>query len=77
MCCGWVSQGIFERRKKENNHEFNRVESPSAAHLGTLGMAHAGSKPFVAFTAGVVVNVVLGFILSAYVFAYHWTNLVR
>jgi uncharacterized integral membrane protein (TIGR00698 family) len=38
-------------------------------------LAKAGSKPFYAFTAGVVVNVVLGFILSAYVFADHWANL--
>ena len=32
-------------------------------------LAHAGTKPFVAFTAGVVVNVILGFMLSALVFA--------
>jgi uncharacterized integral membrane protein (TIGR00698 family) len=38
-------------------------------------LAKAGSKPFYAFTAGVVVNVVLGFILSAWVFADHWANL--
>jgi uncharacterized integral membrane protein (TIGR00698 family) len=40
-------------------------------------LASAGTKPFIAFTAGVVVNVILGFILSAIVFADHWTNLVR
>jgi uncharacterized membrane protein YadS len=40
-------------------------------------LARAGSKPFLAFSTGVVVNVVLGFILSAYVFASHWTNLTR
>jgi uncharacterized integral membrane protein (TIGR00698 family) len=40
-------------------------------------LAHAGRKPFLAFSTGVVVNVVLGFILSAYVFASHWANLVR
>lgn len=40
-------------------------------------LAHAGKKPFVAFSAGVVVNVVLGFLLSAYVFAQHWINLTR
>lgn len=40
-------------------------------------LAHAGAKPFLAFSAGVVVNVALGFILSAYVFAPHWTNLSR
>jgi uncharacterized integral membrane protein (TIGR00698 family) len=40
-------------------------------------LARAGSKPFLAFTSGVVVNVVLGFILSAWVFATHWENLSR
>jgi uncharacterized membrane protein YadS len=40
-------------------------------------LASAGRKPFVAFSVGVVVNVVLGFILSAVVFASHWENLVR
>ncbi len=37
--------------------------------------AKAGSKPFYAFTAGVVVNVVLGFVLSTQVFASFWTAL--
>ncbi len=37
--------------------------------------ATAGAKPFLAFSAGVVVNVVLGLILSAWVFAEHWANL--
>ena len=41
------------------------------------GLASAGKKPFLAFSAGVAVNVVLGFVLSAYVFADHWTNLTR
>ncbi len=40
-------------------------------------LAKAGKKPFAAFSAGVVVNVVLGFILSALVFASHWANLAR
>ncbi|MGP0061158.1 MAG: YeiH family protein [Beijerinckiaceae bacterium] len=40
-------------------------------------LAHAGSKPFAAFSAGVVVNVILGFILSVFVFAAHWQNLAR
>ena len=40
-------------------------------------LAHAGRKPFFAFTAGVAVNVVLGFVLSVYVFASHWTELTR
>ena len=35
----------------------------------------AGSKPFIAFTGGVVVNVILGFILSALVFGAYWTSL--
>jgi uncharacterized membrane protein YadS len=40
-------------------------------------LANAGTKPFLAFTAGVVVNVVLGFVLSTIVFASHWENLTR
>ena len=40
-------------------------------------LAHAGQKPFAAFSIGVAVNVLLGFILSAYVFATHWQNLVH
>jgi uncharacterized membrane protein YadS len=40
-------------------------------------LASAGRKPFLAFTTGVVVNVVLGFILSSVVFASHWENLTR
>jgi uncharacterized membrane protein YadS len=40
-------------------------------------LANAGAKPFLAFSAGVAVNVVLGFVLSAYVFAAHWANLAR
>jgi uncharacterized integral membrane protein (TIGR00698 family) len=38
-------------------------------------LAGAGRKPFLAFSSGVVVNVILGFILSAWVFASHWANL--
>jgi uncharacterized integral membrane protein (TIGR00698 family) len=38
-------------------------------------LASAGAKPFWAFTSGVVVNVVLGFILSAVVFAGYWASL--
>jgi uncharacterized membrane protein YadS len=34
-----------------------------------------GSKPFFAFTAGVVVNIVLGFMLSTQVFADFWMRL--
>jgi uncharacterized membrane protein YadS len=40
-------------------------------------LAHAGSKPFWAFTTGVAVNVVLGFILSVYVFGTYWSTLSR
>ena len=38
-------------------------------------LANAGSKPFLAFTSGVAINVVLGFVLSALVFAGYWANL--
>jgi uncharacterized integral membrane protein (TIGR00698 family) len=40
-------------------------------------LAKAGTKPFIAFTSGVAVNVVLGFLLSAVVFAAHWSALGR
>jgi uncharacterized integral membrane protein (TIGR00698 family) len=40
-------------------------------------LARAGSKPFWAFTAGVGVNVVLGFILSVVVFGSYWATLSR
>ncbi|NPA40430.1 MAG: putative sulfate exporter family transporter [Thermodesulfobacteria bacterium] len=38
-------------------------------------LSKTGSKPFWAFTIGVVVNVVLGFILSTKVFGHYWTHL--
>ncbi len=38
-------------------------------------LAHAGSKTFWTFTTGVVVNVLLGFILSVVVFGNYWTKL--
>jgi uncharacterized integral membrane protein (TIGR00698 family) len=41
------------------------------------GLARSGGKPFLAFSSGVVVNVILGFILSAFVFASHWEHLSR
>ena len=41
------------------------------------GLAQAGAKPFLAFSAGVVVNVALGFVLSAIVFASYWAQLTR
>jgi uncharacterized integral membrane protein (TIGR00698 family) len=40
-------------------------------------LATAGRKPFLAFSAGVAVNVILGFVLSAFVFGSHWENLAR
>ncbi len=38
-------------------------------------LAHAGAKPFWAFTTGVVVNVALGFVLSVVVFGAYWSSL--
>ena len=40
-------------------------------------LASAGVKPFVAFSIGVLVNVVIGLALSALVFASHWQQLTR
>jgi uncharacterized integral membrane protein (TIGR00698 family) len=39
-------------------------------------LANAGVKPFVAFTAGVIVNVILGYILSVVVFGHYWASIV-
>jgi len=38
-------------------------------------LASAGLKPFWAFTAGVAVNVVLGYLLSAVLFGHYWSGL--
>ena len=38
-------------------------------------LASAGRKPLLAFSTGVAVNVVVGFILSVYVFGAHWATL--
>jgi uncharacterized membrane protein YadS len=38
-------------------------------------LAGAGTRPFLAFTAGVAVNLVLGYLLSAVVFGEHWAAL--
>jgi uncharacterized membrane protein YadS len=38
-------------------------------------LASAGRKPLAAFSVGVVVNVILGFILSVYVFGGYWAKL--
>jgi uncharacterized membrane protein YadS len=40
-------------------------------------LAPAGGKPFVAFTAGVIVNVALGFVLSVLVFGDYWARLAH
>jgi uncharacterized integral membrane protein (TIGR00698 family) len=40
-------------------------------------LASAGRKPFIAFSAGAIVNVIVGFVLSAIVFAAHWENLAH
>jgi uncharacterized membrane protein YadS len=37
--------------------------------------AAVGTRPFYAFTVGVVINVILGFILSTQVFGTFWTRL--
>lgn len=39
------------------------------------GLASTGIKPFLAFTAGVVVNIVLGYVLSVHVFGGYWAGL--
>lgn len=39
-------------------------------------LANAGIKPFVAFTAGVVVNVILGYILSVIIFGHYWSSVI-
>ena len=39
-------------------------------------LAGAGKKPFIAFTAGVIVNVVLGYALSVIVFGHYWSTIV-
>lgn len=39
-------------------------------------LAAAGIKPFIAFTAGVIVNVVLGYILSVIIFGHYWASIV-
>jgi uncharacterized integral membrane protein (TIGR00698 family) len=40
-------------------------------------LAPAGRKPFLAFTAGVAVNIVLGYVLSVLVFGEHWAAIAR
>jgi uncharacterized integral membrane protein (TIGR00698 family) len=37
-------------------------------------LAKAGTKPFIAFTAGVIVNIALGYILSVVIFGHYWAN---
>jgi uncharacterized membrane protein YadS len=38
-------------------------------------LSATGLKPFLAFTAGVVVNIAIGYALSAHVFAPYWNGL--
>jgi uncharacterized integral membrane protein (TIGR00698 family) len=40
-------------------------------------LAHAGLRPFAAFSIGVVINVTLGFVLSTVVFVSYWQSLTR
>jgi uncharacterized membrane protein YadS len=40
-------------------------------------LASIGRKPFLAFTAGVIVNVILGYFLSVVVFGKYWSTLGR
>ncbi len=40
-------------------------------------LAGVSAKPFAAFSAGVAINVVLGFVLSVYVFGFYWAALGR
>jgi uncharacterized integral membrane protein (TIGR00698 family) len=37
-------------------------------------LANTGIKPFIAFTIGVVINVILGYILSVVIFGHYWAN---
>jgi len=39
-------------------------------------LAAAGSKPVIAFTLGVVVNIILGYVLSVIVFGHYWSGIV-
>jgi uncharacterized integral membrane protein (TIGR00698 family) len=39
-------------------------------------LAAAGTKPFIAFTCGVIVNVALGYVLSIIVFGHYWSAIV-
>jgi uncharacterized integral membrane protein (TIGR00698 family) len=39
-------------------------------------LAAVGIKPFVAFTAGVVINIALGYFLSVVVFGHYWSTIV-
>jgi uncharacterized integral membrane protein (TIGR00698 family) len=39
-------------------------------------LANAGAKPFLAFTVGVIINVILGYILSVVIFGHYWSSLV-
>jgi len=40
-------------------------------------LASVGNKPWIAFSTGAVVNIILGFILSVYVFGSYWEQIAR
>jgi uncharacterized integral membrane protein (TIGR00698 family) len=39
-------------------------------------LANAGIKPFIAFTVGVVINLILGYFLSVVIFGHYWSSIV-
>jgi uncharacterized integral membrane protein (TIGR00698 family) len=39
-------------------------------------LAHAGTKPFIAFTVGVIVNLILGYFLSVVIFGDYWSTIM-
>ena len=41
------------------------------------GLTPSGGAAFIAFATGVLVNLVLGFVLSAVIFESYWSNLQR
>jgi uncharacterized integral membrane protein (TIGR00698 family) len=39
-------------------------------------LANAGIKPFIAFTVGVIINLILGYFLSVIVFGHYWSSII-
>lgn len=39
-------------------------------------LANAGTKPFIAFTVGVIINLILGYFLSVIIFGHYWSSIV-